>query len=233
MEDIDKPMSCESTTKSIVLSVPKMSEGWYVTSHFEPAEIETLDINTYAPGKSFPKIILCMEWKGTGSPEAGVSIPITGGSLSSFYLQCKPKQHENEPVRFQSEPLVEIPRLYNSPPFSYQPTLPLLHILTTSFKSIKIIERIAVKNHSLGILLLNDDSGAVTRNIEAQYRPDQDKITEAILQRWLEGTGRKPQSWATLITVLKEIELNTLAEETAALLMHNIFPETQVKQPRG
>ncbi|CAI8036074.1 E3 ubiquitin-protein ligase TRIM71 [Geodia barretti] len=67
VEDI--PISCESTTNSIVLSLPKMSKGWYVTSHFEPAEIETLDINTYAPGKSCPKIILCMEWKGSDIPK--------------------------------------------------------------------------------------------------------------------------------------------------------------------
>ena len=175
-----------------------------------------------------------MEWKGSGIPkEERVSIPITGGSLSSFYLQCKPKQHENEPVRIQSEPLVEIPRLYNSPHFSYQPTLPRLHTLTTSFGSVKIIERIGVKNRCLGILLLNDYTGAITSNIEAQYVPDQNRITEAILQRWLEGTGRTPQTWATLLTVLREMELSTLAEEIDALLIHSVFPETQVKQPRG
>ena len=233
VEDI--PISCESTTESIVLSLPKMSEGWRVTSHFEPAEIKTLDINTYVPvpGISCPKIILCMEWKGSGIPkEERVSIPITGGSFSSFYLQCKPKQHENEPVRIQSEPLVEIPRLYNSPHFSYQPTLPRLQTLTTAFGSVRIIERIGVKNHDLGICLLNDYTGAITSNIEAQYAPDQNRITKAILQRWLEGTGRTPQSWATLLTVLREIELKSLAEETAALLMHSVFPETQVKQSR-
>ncbi|CAI8025304.1 hypothetical protein GBAR_LOCUS14629 [Geodia barretti] len=228
VEDI--PISCESTTESIVLSLPKMSEGWRVTSHVEPAEIKTLDINTYVPvpGISCPKIILCMEWKGSGIPkEERVSIPITGGSLSSFYLQCKPKQHDNEPVRIHSEPLVEIPRLYNSPPFSYQPTLPRLQTLTTAFGSVRIIERMGVKNHDLGICLLNDDTGAITSNIEAQYAPDQNRITKAILQRWLEGTGRTPQSWVTLLTVLREIELKSLAEETAALLMHIVFPETQ------
>ncbi|CAI8026031.1 hypothetical protein GBAR_LOCUS15006, partial [Geodia barretti] len=63
-----------------------------------------------------------------------------------------------------------------------------------------------------GILILNDDSGQITATIEAQYRPDQTRITKAILQRWLEGTGRTLQSWATLITVLREVDLNVLAK---------------------
>ena len=77
-----------------------------------------------------------------------------------------------------------------------------------------------MKSHSLGIRLLKDDTGAITSNIEAQYRPDQTRISEAILQRWLEGTGRKPQSWATLVTVLKEIDLAVLAKEIEDNLHH-------------
>ena len=49
-----------------------------------------------------------------------------------------------------------------------------------------------------------DDTGAITDTFEAWHRPDQNRITEVILQRWLGGTGRKPQSWATLITVYTE-----------------------------
>ena len=65
----------------------------------------------------------------------------------------------------------------------------------------------------MGILILNDESGQITATIEAQYRPDQTRITKAILKRWLEGTGRTPQSWATLITVLREVDLNVLAKQ--------------------
>ena len=95
-----------------------------------------------------------------------------------------------------------------------KPTIPLLKRLTTqSGGIIPIIERIGVKSHDLGICLLKDDTGTITDAIEAQHRPDQNRITEAILQKWLQGTGRTPQSWATLITVLREIELNVLAQE--------------------
>ena len=237
VEDIT--MSCASTTEAIVLSLPATSEGWHVTSKFEPAEIKTLDIDTYEPGMSCPKIILCMEWKGRGNPkEENVSIPITGGSLNSFTLLCKPKHHKNEAVRIQSEQtklLPRIPQLDNLPHFSRQPTLPWLHTFPTSFGNVRIIERIGVHYHHLSILLLNDATGAITAAIEAMYR-DQNRITEAILQKWLEGTGRAPQTWATLITVLREIELNVLAKEiednmlgqdTDALLES---PEKQVKR---
>ena len=53
----------------------------------------------------------------------------------------------------------------------------------------------------------------ITDSIEARHRPDQNRIAEAVLQKWLAGTGRAPQSWATLITVLKEIGHNVLAKE--------------------
>ena len=84
------------------------------------------------------------------------------------------------------------------------PTLPLLKHFPTQSGNVTILERIAVRSHSLGIRLLKENTGAITSNIESQYRPDQTRISEAILQKWLEGTGRKPQSWATLVTVLQE-----------------------------
>ena len=107
------------------------------------------------------------------------------------------------------------------PSITDRPTLPLFQQFPTqSGGVVNILERIAVKCHNLGICLLKDDTGAITSNIEAQYRPDQTRISEAILQRWLEGTGRKPQSWATLVTVLKEIDLAVLANEIENNLRH-------------
>ena len=91
------------------------------------------------------------------------------------------------------------------------PTLPLLQrFLTPSGRLFNIIERIGIRNHYLGIRLLNDDHGAITAAIEARHRPD---LTEAVLQRWLEGAGRTPRTWATLITVLRRIGLNALAQD--------------------
>ena len=48
---------------------------------------------------------------------------------------------------------------------------------------IQIIQRFRTKHHDLGIHLLHEDYGNITDAIEAQYRPDPNRITEAILQK--------------------------------------------------
>ena len=99
-------------------------------------------------------------------------------------------------------------------PISDRPTLALLQQLTTpSGGSINIIQRIGQESHILGILLLNDTHGNITANIERQYKHDQCRITEEIFHKWLNGTGRTPQSWATFVTKLREIGMAALAHE--------------------
>ena len=109
----------------------------------------------------------------------------------------------------------------STPSLLDRPTLPLLQLFPTqSGKVVNLFERFAVKSNSLGICLLKDDTGEITSNIEAHYGQDRTRISIAILQRWLEGTGRKPQSWATLVTVLKEIGLSVLAKDIEDNLLH-------------
>ena len=97
---------------------------------------------------------------------------------------------------------------------SDQPTLPQLqHLPAQSGGFIKIIQRIGGHSHTLGICLLNDTKGDITASIEHQYRPELCRITEEIFRKWLNGTGRTPKSWATLVTVLREIEMKSLALE--------------------
>ena len=95
---------------------------------------------------------------------------------------------------------------------SDKPTLQLLlRFPKKSGSVIKIIEHIGDKHHELGVRLLNDASIC---KIESQYGPEKTHfVTEAILQTWLHGAGRKPHSWTTLTTVLREVGLNALAEE--------------------
>ena len=71
-------------------------------------------------------------------------------------------------------------------------------------------EQAAVTHWYLGIFLLADDAGDVMESIEAQYKPDPVQIT--VFGRWLKGLGLTPVSWATLVSVLKVIELNIMAE---------------------
>ena len=217
MEDI--PILCESTTDEIILSLPASENGWQITSISEPAKLTRLDINAHEPRSTFPKIILIMKWKGSGNPqEDRVRIPISGVSIKSFSLLCKPKP-QMEP--FQNLPQQDPPVSSQKPAcsdvpshFSCQPTLPLLiKFPTKSMSFINISENIGTHNHDLGICLLNDETGAVTKNIVACYGPDPNRITKAIFERWLQGTGRKPPCWGTLVSVLRDIKLHTLAQE--------------------
>jgi hypothetical protein len=207
----DTRMSCGFKSNAITLSVPALLQGWQITPSFAPAEIPKYDIETYEPGETCPHIKLCMEWKGSGEPkQERVSIPIGGCSKTSFALLCKPTP------RITQETSVVQPNETTPEALQNRPTLPLLQRLPKcSGGVINILQEIAPRNHDFGIALFNDESGKITANIEIQHKHDlPTRTTKAILERWLEGTGRPP-SWATLIAVLREIELNTLAKDIA------------------
>ena len=214
----DVPMTNDITIDAITLSVPVDHKGWHISSTFDPAEIKILDIDQYEPRQTCPKIKLHMEWMGSGNPtKERVCVPICGGSINSFTLLCQPtpqkisQSHQSQiPAQSQaSSTTVELPTSLSDPP-----TLPqLLMFRKRSGGVLNIIEKVTQKYHDLGIRLLNDCDSTITNNIEAQHRPDNTRITKAILQKWLQGTGREPRSWSTLITVLREIELTTLAKE--------------------
>ena len=98
-------------------------------------------------------------------------------------------------------------------------TLPQLTYLSTGPRDgIRIIRRIGANYHSLGILLLNDDDGAITTGIIAGNHHQPENITRDILSKWLQGQGRQPVTWATLMTVLHEIELSELAQDIASTM---------------
>ena len=68
-----------------------------------------------------------------------------------------------------------------------------------------------------GTFLLDDRTGARVRNLEHQHQRHAEHINTAILQEWLTGSGKKPVTWATLVEVLRDIELSTLADDIAAV----------------
>ena len=74
------------------------------------------------------------------------------------------------------------------------------------------MDQIGINYWDLGILLLNDTKGAVTKAIVEQCNKDAAKINREILQRWIQGQGM-PVEWVTLIEVLKDIGLAELARE--------------------
>ena len=88
---------------------------------------------------------------------------------------------------------------------------------TLTFKtrsgSINVLEHIGVHYRQLGVLLLEDATAEVTQAIIEQYSHDTTKIICTILQKWIQGKGKLPIEWSTLVRVLKDIGLHMLADE--------------------
>ena len=78
-------------------------------------------------------------------------------------------------------------------------------------KKINVPQEIGTKYKTFGTVLLEDDSGARVDNIVHENRESIERINTEILQEWLKGRGKQPVTWATLVEVLRDIELSTLA----------------------
>ena len=84
-------------------------------------------------------------------------------------------------------------------------------------RRINIPQEISVDYKLLGILLLEDDNGTKTQAITEHRRGNPENINMDILQEWVQGKGKQPVTWDTLVDVLKDIHLVTLADEIAAV----------------
>ena len=70
----------------------------------------------------------------------------------------------------------------------------------------------------LGTLLLNDDTGDITDAIIDECRENASRINRKILQQWIQGKGRQPVTWDTLVGVLRRINLSELASTIESAL---------------
>ena len=80
-------------------------------------------------------------------------------------------------------------------------------------RTINIPQEIGSNYYYFGLRLLNDRNETRIRNLELEYRQNAERINTEILQEWATGRGKKPVSWETLTTVLRDIELDALASE--------------------
>ena len=85
-------------------------------------------------------------------------------------------------------------------------------------KTINIIEQIGGQYRMLGPLLLNDDTGTITDDIEREFMKKAFDINFEILKRWIRGMGKIPVTWETLVTKLKSIRLTELARKMEEFL---------------
>ena len=63
-----------------------------------------------------------------------------------------------------------------------------------------------------GIQLLQDDKGNIVAGIEKMKLGNPGDITVQILRQWLQGKGRKPVTWQTLVKCLEDTEMHVAAD---------------------
>ena len=81
-----------------------------------------------------------------------------------------------------------------------------------SGRKMNLAKEIGTNYSQLGIFLLEDDNGEQVSAIEQECMRNAEKINMRIFQLWLNGSGRQPVTWTTLISVLRDVELVMLAE---------------------
>ena len=106
-----------------------------------------------------------------------------------------------------------------------KPRVPeLLNFKTSSGSTVDIVAQIGKHYAMLGIMLLDDDSGAVISEITEQHKGNPVAINREILTRWVRGQGKQPVIWSTLIDVLRDMELSQLAEDIQKALTSSAQP---------
>ena len=96
-----------------------------------------------------------------------------------------------------------------------QPTVTLPHLVSfkTASGSINVLERIGTHCRELGVLLLDDTTGEITKAIIERYHNDATAVMFEVFEKWIQGKGKLPVEWATLVEVLKDIGLSELVKE--------------------
>ena len=90
--------------------------------------------------------------------------------------------------------------------------------MSISVGQLNTIESIGTKYPKLGIQLLEDDNGVLLDALRSEHLLNAEEITQAIFQKWITGTGRKPTTWRTLVDVLRQCQLTAQADAIDAYL---------------
>jgi len=92
-------------------------------------------------------------------------------------------------------------------------------------RRINISQEIGTKYITFGSLLLEERTGESVSAIAHKHMYDSEQTSLEILQEWIAGRGRHPITWNTLIEVLHDIELSTLAREIEAVKLPVVVEE--------
>ena len=92
----------------------------------------------------------------------------------------------------------------------FLPPEKILLTLKTALGNRKLANEIGEKYLLFGRHILCDEAGTVTKEIAANSSNAVD-INNRIFSEWLQGRGRQPVTWSTLINALNSIEMQDLA----------------------
>ena len=96
------------------------------------------------------------------------------------------------------------------------PKLHQLHLLERHGRRVKVIDMVAAEWDSVA-LRLHFESYDISR-IERDHPHQCIQASITLFSEWIEGKGRQPSSWHTLIEALKETRLQSVASD-----LENIF----------
>ena len=80
---------------------------------------------------------------------------------------------------------------------------------------INIPVEIGTKYLQFGTILLNEENTRV-KIMAFELSNNAEQTNKEILKKWLTGRGKQPVTWATLVNVLRYIELSSLADNIVA-----------------
>ena len=101
-----------------------------------------------------------------------------------------------------------------------RPTLDALRHFPVKDRFIDIAKKIATEYKLFGTQLLKDSDGNEVCIIEMKHGDPVD-ITVEILKQWLQGKGKMPITWQTLVKCLRDTGLNVLADIIESSLSEN------------
>ena len=99
-----------------------------------------------------------------------------------------------------------------------KPSLPELDLLQGKSKTVKIINMIAYKWDQFVTRLSFE--GHDIKRIERNSNYQTDQACRNALIEWLEGKGRKPITWGTIIKALEEAQFSEVAKEVREIVLH-------------
>lgn len=77
--------------------------------------------------------------------------------------------------------------------------------------NVNLLQELGTKYKSFGTLLLEDSTGSKMAAIEHALGRNVEDINYRVFQDWISGSGKKPVSWNSLVGVLQDVKMESLA----------------------